>query len=73
MIAALRWLAALPAAFGRWLAFRRLITSGLAGRVLDRNPDTARRRQALAARRAFLADLTPHQRTLTRLPYGDIH
>lgn len=73
MIAALHWLAALPAALRRWRAYRRLVKGGPAQRVCERNPDSARQRQALAARRAFLSDLTPHQRALARTPYGDVH
>lgn len=71
MIAALRWLAALPAAVGRWLAFRRLVTSGPAYRECERNPDRDRQRQAIAARRAFLADLNTNQRALALMPHGD--
>jgi len=71
VIAALRWLAALPAAVGRWLAFRRLVTSGPAYRECERNPDRDRQRQAIAARRAFLADLNPTHRALGPRPNGE--
>lgn len=71
MIAAARWLAGLPAALRRWADYRRLVTTGPAARVCERNPDRARQRQAIAARQAFLSDLTPQQRVFARPPYGD--
>jgi len=71
MIALARWLIGIPAAIGRWLAFRQLVTSGPAHLECERNPDRDRQRQAIAARRAFLADLSPNQRAIALMPHGD--
>ncbi len=55
----------------RFFTFRALTGPAYRFGEIRRLPDQARARQAVAARRAFLSDLSPGQRALANLNFGD--